>query len=533
LIRLQNQLLIAKSLGKKWRTGEPGMAKSRKNSIFKTDKRIRLGIWGLGRGMSFYKTCAALNFDVVAGCDFNPVMRDQFHKANPSALVTDNDQEFLAYDMDAVLLATYCPAHTDDAIRCLKAGKHVLSEVTSFHTMAEGVRLVQAVEKSGLVYNLAENYPFTKANMYLADKWQQGLFGDLMYAEYEYVHECRPLVYTYINGLPIEPGWTVHNWRSWLHFHYYNTHSLGPMMIITGLRPTRVTALPAEQRLPGYLMDPINGMGGVASSLVNMSNGSVVRNLMGTTTNDSHCQRLWGTRGSAKIDQSLYLRLGGAGQSPMLRVDPQWPTLGSFADAMGHGGGDFWVLYYFARQILQDKPAPFDIYTAADCTIQGLLAYRSSREGGAPLDLPDFRNKRERAKYRNDTYAQPRYAADKGCFPKNADKKKTAQFASMMKELISASVSCRAALDWVSVADDVADPAGGVKALQGFLKEQKNFAELFKRAKTLAKAYPRSDGARVINEMLELAGLGTAIRPTFVAKARKIYTRWQRQARKA
>jgi len=512
------------------------MSKSHGNSIFKTDKGIRLGIWGLGRGMGFYKTCAALNFEVVAGCDYNEHMRDRFLKASPGGFVTDNDEDFLAYDMDAVLLATYCPAHAEHAIRCLQAGKHVLSEVTSFHTMAEGVRLVEAVEKSGLVYNLAENYPFSKANMYLADKWQQGLFGDLMYAEYEYVHECRSLCYTYIDGMPVEPGWTVHNWRSWLHAHYYNTHSLGPMMIITGLRPTRVTALPAEQRLAGYLMNPVTDQpargAGVAASLINMSNGSVVRNLMGQTTSDSGSQRLWGTRGAARIDAGLYLRLGGSGRSPMLRVEPQWPAWGSFADTMGHGGGDFWVLYYFARQILQGSPAPFDIYAAADCTIPGLLAYRSSMEGGRPLDVPDFRNKRERAKYRNDTYAHPRYPVEKGCFPKNADKKKTAQFSSIMKALIPASVSCRAALDWVSVADDVADPAGGAKVLQGFLKEHKNFSGLFRRAKSLAKAYPRSDGARVINEMLEVAGLGAAIRPAFLTKARKICKRWQRQARK-
>jgi len=29
--------------------------------IFDTDRRIRLGIWGLGRGMSFFHTCQALN----------------------------------------------------------------------------------------------------------------------------------------------------------------------------------------------------------------------------------------------------------------------------------------------------------------------------------------------------------------------------------------------------------------------------------------------------------------------------------------
>ncbi|PCJ56564.1 MAG: hypothetical protein COA79_18570 [Planctomycetota bacterium] len=506
------------------------MATNSKKSIFKSKKRIKLGIWGLGRGMSFYKTCASLNIDVVAGCDYNPVMRERFLKENPGAYVSDNDKEFLEQDFDAVLLATYCPAHADDAIQCLNAGKHVLSEVTSFHTMAEGVRLVEAVEKSGLVYNLAENYPFTKANMYLADKWKQGLFGELMYAEYEYVHECRTLCYTYIDGEPVIPGSNVHNWRSWLNYHYYNTHSLGPMMIITGLRPTRVTSLPAEQKLEGYPTNSQSALGGIASSLINMSNGAVVRNLMGSTTNDSHTQRLWGTRGAAKADGGLSLRLGAGNKTKMLKVQPQWPAWGNFADTMGHGGGDFWVLYYFARQILEGEPAPFDIYTAADCTIPGILAYRSSCENGKPFDVPNFRNKKERNKYKKDNFAQARYKID-ACFPKSADKKKTDQFSSLMKELIDASERCRAALDWVSLAEDVTEPDGGSEILKRFLKDHKNYKPIFNRAKKLSQAYPKSDGARVLKEMINMSDYKLALKPSFITKAKKVQASWQRQAR--
>jgi len=75
---------------------------SSKDRIFDTDKRIRLGLWGLGRGMSFFKTCEALNFDVVAGCDYNAHMRERFLEACPGALATGDDEEFLASDIDAV-----------------------------------------------------------------------------------------------------------------------------------------------------------------------------------------------------------------------------------------------------------------------------------------------------------------------------------------------------------------------------------------------------------------------------------------------
>ena len=139
------------------------------------DRPIRLGIWGLGRGMAFYDTCRALNIDVVAGCDYNEHMRRRFLERNPGAFATPDDEEFLARDLDAVLVATYCPDHGPDAIRCLKAGKHVLSEVTAFHTVAEGVALVEAVEHTGLVYNLAENTPRSGAHGWLHARWRRRL----------------------------------------------------------------------------------------------------------------------------------------------------------------------------------------------------------------------------------------------------------------------------------------------------------------------------------------------------------------------
>lgn len=114
--------------------------------VFKSSRKIRLGIWGLGRGMSFWKTIAMFPFEVAAGCDFNETMRRAFHARYPKALATDDADAFLRQDFDAVPLATYCVAHADHAIRCLEAGKHVLSEVTAFFTLAEGVRLVEALD---------------------------------------------------------------------------------------------------------------------------------------------------------------------------------------------------------------------------------------------------------------------------------------------------------------------------------------------------------------------------------------------------
>ncbi|MCX7804466.1 MAG: Gfo/Idh/MocA family oxidoreductase [Planctomycetota bacterium] len=505
-----------------------------RGGIFGSNKRIRLGLWGLGRGMSFYKTCAFLNFDVVAGCDYNGHMRKRFLESCPGAMATDDADRFLAADFDAVLLATYCTSHAEDAIRCLKAGKHVLSEVTAFHTMAEGVRLVEEVEKSGLVYQMAENYPWSAANMYLAEKWKAGLFGELMYAEYEYVHECRKLVYTYIDGVPVQPGNTVHNWRSWLNFHYYNTHSLGPVMIITGTRPVRVVSLLGRQHLAGYPLDRPEGMGGVTPSLIEMDNGGLMRNLMGATTSDAAIRRLWGTRGAAEIvDGKLRLRLGAAGEAPKLEVTPRWNELGRYAAKTGHGGGDFWVLYWFAREILEGKRGPFDIYTSADCTIPGILAYRSSVENGRPCDVPDFRKKADRDRWRNDTFACPRFDVEKGCFPPGADRSKTERFTTIMKDLIQHATAYRAAMDWASVAEDVVEPRKVVEMMDRLIAAYPAMVATMKAARELADAWPESTGARVIREMMALADPEVSLEAGFEKRLKKERARLVRIAERA
>lgn len=342
--------------------------------------------------------------------------------------------------------------------------------------------------------------------MWLARKWKEGFFGDLMYAEYEYVHECRVLAYVYIDGSPVIPGNQAHSWRSWLNFHYYNTHSLGPMMHITGLRPTRVTALPAAVTLPAYPLDARTGMGGITPSLINMSNGSVVRNLMGATTNDTHQQRIWGTLAGAEIiDGNLRVRVGAAGHGSRVDVIPHWDDLGEMAAKTGHGGGDFWVLYYFARHILFGEPGPFDIYKASDCTLQGILAYRSSVENGKPYDIPDFRDPKQRDLWRNDAFDQPRFDHREGLFAADQDPELTLHFSKTIRDLMSCATTYRAFRDARQLMDDLADPTAARTAAIALQSKIPLLNASQDMAQRIIARHPDSVGARVLGEMLALS----------------------------
>lgn len=473
------------------------------NSVFpNTTRRIKLGVWGLGRGMHLVKAAAACNLDIVAGCDFNPHFLETFRKGIPHGRFTDNAEEFLSWDFDAVLLATFCPAHGPHSVQCLEAGKHVLAEVTAFHTVAEGVALVEAAERSGKVYQLAENYPFSPPNRYLAQAWQTGLFGELVYGEYAYNHDCRQYAYIYIDDSPVQPGYTVHSWRSWLPWHYYCTHSLGPVMVITGERPLRVTTLPGRVPVPGHLPTS-QGLKGMAPSILEMTNGSLVRNLVGGCTSDGDHQRLYGTKGSSEIlNGQLSLRLGGRGLSPMLAINPPEDAISRVAAETGHYGGDFWVLYHFANQILHGVEPPFDVYRAADVTLPGIQAFRSASDGGGAIEVPDLRDPIVRDRYRHDHFAPARYDAKGGVFPASANRAIVNDFTSAMKDLLRVADRWQAFAAWIEVSADVVEPAELEKIAAQWDEVLPQLPEVVARARRILAEAPQSDGATVLREQL-------------------------------
>lgn len=482
--------------------------------IFNTDKRIKLGVWGLGRGLSLIRSAEFLNIDVVAGCDIHPHMRENFKKIAPNAFVTDDEDVFLARDFDAVLIATYFPDHSKHILKALAADKHVMCEVTPFKTMADAVKIVEAVEKGGKVFNLLENYPFTKENLFLRKLWQEGFFGEFQYAEFEYVHDCRTLSYAYNvdNGLPVEPGYCLHNWRSILDINYYNTHSLGPLMNITGLRPTTVAGTRCNVILPGYPNSSSLPHGTVAPQMITMSNGGVMRNLMGATSNDFHrAARLWGTNAAAEnMHDDLRIRVGGTGNGTYMHINPKWPELGELAEKTGHGGGDFWELYYFARQVLTGEPAPWNIYEAADVTIAGILGARSNANGGVVLRIPDFRNKSERDEFRNDDY-QFKYFDPEHFFPEGHDPAITGDFTTIMTRLFPMNSMggiplVKRALDGIKLYSFIANADEKlmvIKTVNKLIDELAGIADLCRRAEVVMNAYPDSLPGQTIKRVLD------------------------------
>lgn len=141
--------------------------------------------------MSFAFGAENAGMKLVALCDIWEEKLKEAGKRLGVETYTDYDK-CLEHDMDVVVLANYFHQHAVFAIKALKAGKHVLSETMSNSTIAEWVELCRTVEKTGLIYMLAENYPYTVFNMEMKHLYRSGEIGGVTYAEGEYNHPMPP-----------------------------------------------------------------------------------------------------------------------------------------------------------------------------------------------------------------------------------------------------------------------------------------------------------------------------------------------------
>ena len=372
-------------------------------------RSIKFGIFGLGRGSTFYKVILANN-DIVAVCDRDESKLEEArkHLGRDVATYTGFDDFIEHKGLEAVFLCNNFNQHTPFAIRALEKNIHVLSECTSNGTMAEGVELVRAAEKSKAIYMLSENYPFMKFNKEMHRVFQGGTLGKLLFAEGEYNHPVDPYGERELKQL--RPYYT--HWRNWLPRTYYVTHSLAPLMQITGAWPVRVTAMPVYAPFPANSLQAV-GVQDRAAVITCLNNDDSVFRITGCAAFGAHenSYRICGTKGQienirGEADKVL-LRYNKwetpEGKESNNAYNPSWNDPDeALIKSAGHGGGDFLVIREFFDCIRENRRPEFDVYFATTMASVAILSHRSLLERGVPYDIPDFRREEDREKYEND-----------------------------------------------------------------------------------------------------------------------------------
>ncbi len=268
-------------------------------------KKIRLGVLGGYRGRSmirFGHLMTGQDVELVAVCDKLPeVLERQRKMCGDSVAYYADFNDFIKHDMDAVVLANYATEHAPFAIRCMKAGKHVLSEVLPVQTMKEAVELIECVEETGMTYCYGENYCYMPGPAEMKRLYRAGKIGEFEYGEGEYIHNCEPIWHEITYGDP-------NHWRNNSFVTYYCTHSLGPIIHATGLRPVKVTGFESKQNKRRLRVGCKSGE--YAIEMVELENGGMIRSVHGGLYKDSIWYSMYGSKGRMETYRDDMMDIG-------------------------------------------------------------------------------------------------------------------------------------------------------------------------------------------------------------------------------
>ncbi len=389
-------------------------------------KRVRLAVVGGRRGFGYTKSIDLLQekVELVALCDQDSQVFERWTSAYPELKTYTDFQEIVDHpDIDAVYLATPLLLHEQQSVQLLNAGKHVLCEVSSAHTIEGSWELVETTEKTGLVYMLAENFCYSRMNMLVKNMALQGAFGELTHAECGYIHDVRGATHDANGNL---------KWRGELLRDFnginYPTHSLGPVAQWLGINRTdsfdymvSIASKPASQA--AYFKELFGAdhpgaqqsfwtQGDSALTLIRTKEGVVIY-----MRNDFSSPRPWnylhyglqGTTGAfvsgrdIREEPMAWLQTQGSKESSGGQA--RWQPLWDFAEKYEHPWwqaerenalagsatfGDYFIMKEFASAILENRAPEIDVYDSVAISSIFPLSVESIKRNGEPVKFPDF-----------------------------------------------------------------------------------------------------------------------------------------------
>ncbi len=373
-------------------------------------KKVKIGVLGCGRGNTMIDYCLKnKDVELVAICDFNDYYLsrtvEKLKKHRMPTKVFKNFDDFLECEMDGVVLANYANDHAPFAIRCLDKGINVMSEVLPCENLKEAVELVEAVERSGKIYSYAENYCFFNCTREMRRLYQSGFLGEFMYGEGEYIHNCE--------GVWGELTKADRNhWRNTKSAFFYCTHSAGPLIHITGMRPVSVQGI--EGDYSQKMKDLGAGGASIAIEMVKLENGGTFKSIHGGGLSENS---VWYSMYCSEMEIESGREVPGRRGSTLghiyMKDDRHVPGRKRFfrsyevkesreARKAGHGGSDWYTMHNFVGAIRGEKTEIIDVYEALDMFFVGHFGFLSALNKGVVTEIPDFRDRTVRERYRDD-----------------------------------------------------------------------------------------------------------------------------------
>ena len=276
----------------------------------------------------------------------------------------------------------------------MEAGAHVLCETPCVYSVAEAEGVFDAVKRTRKTFMLAEDYVWMGWAVNLRKKAREGAFGDIVYAEGDYTHDCRNIMLMTEDGhIPYgeraDHPEARKTWRATdLPPLFYVSHTLGPLLSVMDDRVVSATGLST-----GCRTAPDLGTTDLEVGLLETEKGAVIRVTNGFSV--AHPMALHyslvGTQGSAKMQRIgetrfvWYSDVDHAGASGWQPAPEEWFERPDGEDHLSV------MVREFVDSIRCGSPAPIDACRSLDFVLPGIVAHESAVRGGVKLDVPDLR----------------------------------------------------------------------------------------------------------------------------------------------
>ena len=391
---------------------------------------IRVGFIGLGnRGLTAVKRVSGLpGIEVAALADIQDVQVEESRQAvreagRPGACHTfsGSAESWKAVcddpGVDVVYIASPAIFHAEMVLYALRAGKHVFTEVPGAQTVDEAWEIVETCEKVRRHCMMLENCCYGEMEMLAREIIRKGLLGTLTHAEGGYLHNltARQLEDHFRNRRMMKPSLVIHRYGN-----TYPTHALGPISLYfdvnRGDRLERVVSLSSlsaghtEFAAATYPQDAWQNQirwetGDMNLSIIRTALGRTITLQVGMCTPRpySRINLVQGTKGcfadypprvalsdipggEAKwLDEKAFAEFREAHKHPL------WKRLGEIArEKGGHGGMDYIMDLRWIHCLHKGLPLDMDVYDLASWSSVVPCSAASDKQGGVPVELPDF-----------------------------------------------------------------------------------------------------------------------------------------------
>jgi predicted dehydrogenase len=356
--------------------------------------KISIGMVGLGAfGPGFIKLFMDHpQVSRVALCDLDSVKLSRWSEHFQISETYGSLDEILKTDIDALVIITQHWMHAPQAIKAMKAGKHVYTAVPAAYSLEECHQLVDTVKQTGQIYMNGETSFFYPSVAFCRKKAAEGAFGKFVYCEGEYFHDLsHGLVQVYQNRYG--KNWRDHTGEPPF---WYITHSTSGIISVTGQHMTEVSA-------KGYLdtdddkwwrSDTATGnMFSNEVGLFRLSDGGIAR--ISEFRRIGHPGtvrfRFFGTEGSFEADVSgarWCHKNGWDAVEPTLHHEPLPEPLAS--NLGGHQGSHAYLVHEFVDSIVNERLPRINVWEAVRYCAPGLVAHESALRDGETLKIPDW-----------------------------------------------------------------------------------------------------------------------------------------------